>query len=364
MSSFTDLLRANTFVGDPLADAAVAHLKAHGWQQLDRALDGGHDDGPVGALLAPLREDLPGWVDLDLVDAGAVATWRIGSVPLFFALTYGSLAFGYQSARLSRPLAMTGRLEQMAGRRLGETSRWYVAATSPGGMRPGNEGWRQTVRVRLVHALVRDHLSRSPKWDHDAYGTPINAADGFATAIGGFFVVPMRALRDLGVRLSPAEREAIAHLWTWVGFAMGVPEELLPTSADDARRKVDEAMLLDEGPDASGPQLMRALLDHGLSLPAPLTTPVTGGLARRWMGDEMADRLGVPSSPLRHLVPLVRPATMARTAFLATGLLGSDRRIAELELKLVHRTLDVRRAPKQALQPERAAARPVVREAA
>ena len=369
--TFSDQLLVATHLGDPLADAVVRRFQqlpgGHGWRALDTALAIGHaEDDALEALLAAMREP-PAWVDLDLADAGAVATWRIGSFPLFLALTYGSLAFGYQSARLSRPLAATGRLEVMAGRRLGETSRWYVAATSPGGMRPGAPGWTATVRVRLVHALVRDHLARTPGWDHEQHGVPINAADAFATAIAGFFVVPMRALHDLGVRLSPAELEAIHHLWCWIGCAMGVPEHLLPTSADDARQKVDEALALDEGPDEAGPRLMRALLDHGLPLPGPtrkLSAHVTGGLARRWMGDEMADRLGVPASPLRHLVPLVRPAAKARHVVLSSGVLGSDARIAELELKLVHHTLKAVRSPRQALAPDQAATRPTVRDAA
>ena len=91
------------------------------------------------------------------------------------------------------------------------------------------------IRVRLVHALVRRHLLGSGEWD-PAWGVPISAAGGFATAIGGFFVVPMRAMRDLGVRFSPSEREAIAHLWRWIGYVMGVPEELLPASSRQAER--------------------------------------------------------------------------------------------------------------------------------
>jgi hypothetical protein len=354
---FVIALRAAGERGDPPADNLVAALRAlpagAGARLLGRALaDGAVPAGAppeLDALLAPLREP-PAWLDPGLLDAGAVATWRAGGLPLFLALTYGSLAFGYQSARLARPLARTGRLERMAGRRLAETSRWYVAATAPGGMHVGAGGWRATVRTRVVHAHVRDHLRRSGAWDDARDGVPISQADAFATAIGGFFVIPMRALRDLGVRHSPAEQEAIAHLWRWIGWVMGVPDALLPDGAAQAAERVALALELDDGPSEDGARLMRALLEHGLPItrlvPGPAGAParalgvqLAGGLARRWLGPAMADRLDVPGRALAPLVPLMRPAAQARAALCATGLLGSDDAVARRELAFVRRLL-------------------------
>jgi len=367
--SFETRLAQARHEGDPAADAVVAALAAlpgsEGWHQLEAALDVTKGSDPnvtpaLDELLAPLREP-PAWLDLDLADAGAVAYWRVGAPMLFFTLTYGSLAFGYQSADLVRPLAATGRLERMAPRRLAETSRWVVAVTAPGGMHPGAEGWRASIRVRLVHALVRRHLLESGAWD-PTWGVPISAAAGFATAIGGFFVVPMRAMRDLGIRFSPSEREVIAHLWRWIGHVMGVPDELLPVSARQAEAWVDAALPHGGEPTEDSPRLMRALLYDGLSLgPAsPIAAQVVGALSRRWMGDEMADRLEVPGTRLSRLVPLVRPLNRARDVVRASGLLGSDRRLAALELALVHRTLALRRAPRGPLAPQDAAAEPVL----
>jgi ER-bound oxygenase mpaB/B'/Rubber oxygenase, catalytic domain len=360
--SFETRLAAARHEGDPAADAVVAAFAnlpgGEGWHLLESALvvKGTVPLTTLQALIEPLREP-PGWLDLDLVDAGAVAYWRVGAPMLFLTLTYGSLAFGYQSADLVRPLAATGRLERMAARRLAETSRWVAAVTAPGGMHPGAEGWQASIRVRLVHALVRRHLLASGEWD-PAWGVPISAAGGFATTIGGFFIVPVRAMRDLGVRFSPSEREAIAHLWRWVGYVMGVPEDLLPVSARQAEERVDAALPHGGAPTEDSPKLMRALLYHGLNLgPAsPVAAQLVGALSRRWMGHEMADQLDVPGARLARLVPLVRPITRARDVVRASGLLGSDRRVARLELALVHRTLALRRAPRAPLDPSAAEA--------
>lgn len=362
--SFETRLAQARHEGDPAADEVVADFAVRpggaGWRALDSALAGGATTASIDALLAPLR-DPPPWLDLDLVDAGAVAYWRVGAATLFLTLTYGSLAFGYQSADLVRPLAATGRLERMAPRRLAETSRWAVAVTTPGGMHPGADGWGASVRVRIVHALVRRHLRTSPRWDPE-WGVPISAAGGFATAIGGFFVVPVRAMRDLGVRFSPAELEAIAHLWRWIGFVMGVPEDLLPASSRQAHDWVAAALAHGGEPTEDSPRLMRALLHHGLDAgpAAPVVAQLAGALSRRWMGRAMADRLDVPGARLSRLVPLARPVTRARDLVRASGLLGSDRRLAELELALVHRTLALRRAPRSPLAPQDAEAEPVL----
>lgn len=376
--ALVDLIVGGCFEGDPAADALVAHFRTlpggAGWRALSSALAAGGDSEipELRALLAPLYAP-PAWVDLDLADAGALALWRNGGSMIGLTHTFGSLAFGYQSAGLVRPLAATGRLEQMAPRRVGETARWYAAATPPGRMRPGAEGFEATIRLRLVHALVRAHLAAQASWDEEDLGVPISASDGFATALGGFLVVPMRAMRDLGVRFSADDREAMTHLWAWIGFVMGVPERLLPRTWAQARAMVDCALDLDAGPNEDSPRMMAALLQRGVPIdqvvPGPLKpvaraamAQVWGSFTRRWLGDEMSDRLGVPDSRIVHLIPLLRLPVLARDSVRRTGLLGSDERIVAVEVAMVARMLNTGRAP-AVIAPEEAEARPVLQAA-
>jgi len=384
MSELADRLVAGRQCGDPAADAVVALFRSgggsRGWALLDAALEadaaGATPDLPTELhdLLAPVHQP-PAWYDPDLADAGALAFWKGGSIPISLALSCGSLAFGYQSANLVRPLAATGRLEQMASRRMGETARWVLDVTTPGGMRPGGRGVHTSVRVRMVHALVRDHLLAKPDWDREAWGVPISASDALVTAVGGFHVVPLRAMRDLGVRHSAAELEALTHLWRWTAYVMGVPEHLLPASYAEACETIDTALTLDPGPSEDSPKLMHALLHHGVPLdrffPGPthvpaelLMTQVLGIFTRRWMGDPMADQLGVPSSPLRHLTPLLRPLQLARDTVRWTGVLGSEEQLAAREIAGVKRTLRTGGAARHALDPRGVADEPVLRRAA
>jgi len=378
-----DRIARGAFEGDPLADRLIASFKdlpgGDGWRLLDEALVRGPEAiGGAPPELAELLEPAirpPDWVDLDLVDAGANAYWRSGGLNLGLALICGSLAYGYKSARLTRPLAATGRLEKMAPRRIQETSRWVAVGTKPGALRPGAEGIRATLRLRLVHALVRRHLAADPSWDLPEWGVPISASDSLVTAIGGFMTIPIEALRDLGVRFSPAELEAMTHQWTWIGSLMGTPDYLLPRTYREALRTMEAALALDDEPNEDSPKLMRALLHDGVefplekALPKPLRRPAValkarylGGFVRRWMDDETADTLGVPRSRLAGfaMALLFRPLTFFRELARASNLLGSDERIAQMELAFVERVSAARFGPVETIDPREAEREPVL----
>jgi hypothetical protein len=363
-------LEAGRRIGDPLADSLVRVFQGLpggvGWALFERALAAGADAVPeappeLHALLAQASARPP-WFDLDLVDAGAMSFWRVGLPALAPSLIYGSLAFGYQYGDLSRPLAATGRLERMASRRLGETARWTLAVTTPGAMAPGGEGWRSSLRVRMVHALVRAHLLGSSEWDLAAWGVPISATGMMATAIGGFNIVPHRALSDIGARATAADHEARTALWRWVGYVMGVPSELLPANWGEAQRSIEALESIDHGPNDDGPALMRALTHSGLPLEGLLPpwivgaarlalTPILEALVYRWLGAEISDELGVQRTPIVRLVPLLRPLVRALSLLLASELLGDEQLSTRRQIALVKRLLDLAGDPSKPISP-------------
>jgi hypothetical protein len=376
-------LAAGRHRGDPQADALVDRFRelpgGVGWSMFERALEHGADSvGDAPQELRALLEHAsrpPSWLDLDLVEAGATSFWRAGLPALAPSLIYGSLAFGYQYGDLSRPLAATGRLERMASRRLGETARWVLAVTTPGAMAPGDEGWRSSVRVRLVHALVRRHLLDSEEWDTRAWGVPLSASAMMATAIGGFAIVPQRALTDVGAGTTAADRESRTALWRWVGYVMGVPPALLPANWREAERLIETLATFDLGPNDDGPALMHALTRHGLPLEGLLPSwgvgaarlalaPMIEALVRRWLGAAASDELGVRRTPIVHLVPLARPLVRSLELMLASGLLGDERSAAQVQIKLVGRLLDRAHDPSRPIAPDRAVPAGSARQAA
>src|SRR5262249_21959159 len=159
---------------DPLGDEMVAAIERTpgGWRLFDEACKNG-----VGGLHgAPAcfrgffehAENAPMWVDWSTVDRGGEVLLRAG---LLGGMVLGlkSLVLGYVSPGGNKPLVLSGRLEEQAPKRLNETARFVRATIAPGGMRPRADGWRMTLKVRLIHAHVRRMILRSGRWEAPAW---------------------------------------------------------------------------------------------------------------------------------------------------------------------------------------------------
>jgi hypothetical protein len=227
---------------------------------------------PVRAFFGTLSQR-PDWVDDELLARGAEACRAFG-MDAGLVLAYGSLLGGYRTSAALEPLVRTGRL---AGgetlRRIQETSMWWRAVTAPGGMAPGAEGFRATAHVRVMHALVNARLEADPAWDRELRGVPINQYDQ-ASTLGVFSTSFLLHLRLLGVRVSRADAAAVMHLWSYVGWLMGVDEAWLPHTERRGRRLLYHFLANDPPPDASSTALARALIT--------MTDDVTTGWRRRY----------------------------------------------------------------------------------
>jgi ER-bound oxygenase mpaB/B'/Rubber oxygenase, catalytic domain len=304
--------------GDPLADDVVAAIEGTpgGWILFDEAAKGGID-GVAGApasfrALFDQAEHVPLWVDWETVDRGGEVLLRAG--PLGgIVLALKSLVLGYTSPAGNKPLVFSGRLQENAPRRLNETARFVQATITPRAMRPRGEGWQITLKVRLIHAQVRRMILKTGRWDTAAWGSPINQHDQAATLLL-FSTIVLEGLRQLGVHIPAAEAEAYIQLWRWSGWVMGVDAELLAaTEAEGVRLRELIAATMGE-PDQDSRDLTRALLDAPLRrgetprerANADRAVRFNAALCRSLLGEAMADKLAVPSTPWRYSIPFVR----------------------------------------------------------
>lgn len=215
----------------------------------------------------------PAWVDDELLARGAEACRAFG-MDAGLVLAYGSLLGGYRTGAALEPLVRTGRLtggETL--RRIKETSIWWRAVTAPGGMAPDGPGFKTTLHVRVMHALVNASLEDDPGWDHAGRGTPINQYDQ-ASTLGVFSTSFLLHLRLLGVRVSRDDSRAVMHLWCYVGWLLGVDEEWLPHTERQGRRQLYHFLSHDPPPDANSVALARALIE--------MTDEVTSGWRRTY----------------------------------------------------------------------------------
>ncbi|MDI6103160.1 oxygenase MpaB family protein [Actinoplanes sp. NEAU-A12] len=233
--------------------------------------------GPAADAPEPVRAFFdavsrrPSWVDDGLLARGAEACRAFG-MDAGLVLAYGSLLGGYRTSAALEPLVRTGRL---AGgetlRRIQETSLWWRAVTAPGGLAPDGEGFRLTLHVRVMHAVVNARLEADPTWDRALRGLPVNQYDQ-ASTLGVFSTSFLLHLRLLGVRVSRADAAAVMHLWSYVGWLMGVDEQWLPHTERRGRRLLYHFLAHDPPPDRNSVALARALIH--------MTDDVTDGRRR------------------------------------------------------------------------------------
>jgi hypothetical protein len=233
-----DRLGAGLMERDELAADLADAMRLRGGEQgrvsrtqFAAALGGGIEavgDGAPPALarfMATVNET-PSWVDWELVDRGASVFNRLGrnagDVLLMLSLT-GGYRFGGPPDLLVATGALTG---DSALRRLAETQHWVLSLMVPGALRPGGDAWRQTLHVRVMHAMVNASFENSPEWDVDRWGLPINQTDQAGT-LGLFDATVIVASRALGVPIPPSDAGALLHLWKYVGWLMGVHPDFL-----------------------------------------------------------------------------------------------------------------------------------------
>lgn len=330
-------LKAALWQGDPLADAAALWLQRHrgGWQQFQQAVDHGiatlNDPAPELIAFFAQVEQRPDWVDDDLMRDGARAVLRSGLIGTT-ALGSVSLMIGYASAAAVKPLAMTGNLTGYARKRLSETSRWTVDCARSETLSRDSAGFRSTVRVRMMHAIVRQTLLKHPDWRLQDWGLPIMQHDMVATQLE-FSTVFIAGCAAQGLVYGRHEREAIMHYYRYVCWLTGVDEALQPRTF---REGLEVAALIaassSQTPDADGIALTQGLfkaVHDGLADgggPAWLQALLryrAAAVTRLVLTDALSDQLQVPA--ITSKLPLLAGSAITLIADRALGLLPVTR---------------------------------------
>ena len=297
---------------DPAADAAAAAVIASGAHRriadLIKSRQMWDDDGePARVLPEGIREYM--------TVASALPVWHdaraIGEAQAFFLL-YGlasstllacaSLPQCYVMKHGTEVLAYTKFLQVDAGRRIRETAQMVMDVMCPGGLQQGGRGVRATMKVRVMHSIVRhmiDHDPRAAANPEDPamrleFGRPINQEDMAYTLMTFSFVV-VEGFRTMGYTMTEAQRDGYIHCWNVVGYLMGIREELLPARFNDARELFTVIQRRQHGQSKAGRKLTAALLKAVEdAVPGRHHDPLVATLTRRLVGDPTADALGIP----------------------------------------------------------------------
>ncbi|MGH3952806.1 MAG: oxygenase MpaB family protein [Mycobacterium sp.] len=320
-------------MGDPLVDDLVTAMgklpKGLGRKQFEDALAHGIEaiEDPLPELVALIKdaERTPFWVDFKKIRRAQRAL-RNSPMRLTFAsgiavtLPVSFLSDGGGNQLMVR----AGGLDRATPARVVESTAWMHTCAQPDAMDRFGEGFKATLRVRLIHGYVRDGARRMGGWDDDAWDFPASqhqTAAGWVPILAGALTSAA-----FGVLASPRDFQAVLHLWRYQSHLLGVRPELQMDSLAEIGKLAYLMILTDYGTDEYTNQMTHATLDactdaYGLPKSGPLAAPIQY-VVRRFHAEiaglaftRARKQVGLPApSPLLLAVPVIAAATLARSA--------------------------------------------------
>ncbi|PSN63536.1 hypothetical protein BS50DRAFT_499655 [Corynespora cassiicola Philippines] len=265
-----------------------------------------HRSDPTLAELWEEMNTIPAWVDWAQIERGQDVFYRYGG-PALTGLTYQSLLGGMGAARVVETLARTGGFStKMVRRRLFETLQHILQCTkSLESLQPGGEGHAASIRVRLLHAAVRQRIMKLAKqrpsyFNIDEWGIPINDLDQIAT-VGTFCATLIWvSFPRQGIFLREQEKVDYVALWRYIGYLLGTPTDHFETTAK--AKAVMESLLHNEVQPSAMSKVLANNIIHALEgQPPTYASPDMLVASARWLnGNQLGDSLGLPRPSLYY----------------------------------------------------------------
>ncbi|MFB4419759.1 oxygenase MpaB family protein [Streptomyces sp. QL37] len=184
--------------------------------------------------------------------------------------------------------------------RVAKTSMLGFAVGDLNAYRPDGDVIVQAVKTRLVHAAVRHLLPASPGWSRTSGGqtAPISQADMLVT----WHSLPtyaMRKMQEWKVPITSTEAEGYLHVWQVTAHMLGIRDEYIPATWDEADAQSKQVLDPILGPTPEGVELTDILLGQLAEQTSPggIDRPLVNALARYLVGDQVADWDGIPEEP-------------------------------------------------------------------
>ncbi|KAJ8132886.1 hypothetical protein O1611_g737 [Lasiodiplodia mahajangana] len=250
-----DAIVPPTYTKSPSKDVNTEEAtKGNGEEKLRRDLyrlmqEHASKDEKIGQLWNEVNA-VPGWVDWDQIERGQKIFFRYGG-PAMTTLTFLSLLGGMASARTVETLDRTGGFDvKVVRRRLLETTQHTLNVHRDlKSIQPGGDGFVNSVKVRLLHASVRQRImkmaSQRPEYyDVAKYGVPINDLDSIGTISTFSATLIWMGLPRQGIYMRQQEILDYLALWRYVAYIMGAPHDWMATP--ESAKNMMESLLISE----------------------------------------------------------------------------------------------------------------------
>ena len=215
-------------------------------------------------------------------------------------LAFQSLLGGMGSRRVVETLARTGGFSTAVARgRLYETTQFILQCTrSRSSLELGGEGSVAAIRVRLLHAAVRQRImnlarQRPGYFDVEEWGVPINDLDSIGTILTFSATLVWVALPRQGIFMREEEVKDFIALWRYIAYLTGTPTEVFETP-ERARRMMEVLMLYEIMPSDTGRELAGNVIRCLEGQPPSYASREFLMVNARWLnGNKLCDALGL-----------------------------------------------------------------------
>ena len=197
-------------------------------------------------------------------------------------------------------LARTGGFSvKVARHRLLETTQHVLECTkSLDSIQPGGAGFASSIRVRLLHAAVRQRImkleqSRPGYYNVEKYGVPINDLDCIATITTFSATTIWQSLPRQGLFLRKQEIEDYIALWRLIAHYTGTPTE--PFESPEKTKVIMESLMMNEIDPTETSKVLAGNIITSLEAQPPTfpSRPFLEASARWLNGNELCDALGL-----------------------------------------------------------------------
>ncbi|MFB9831930.1 oxygenase MpaB family protein [Actinoallomurus acaciae] len=294
------------WVWDEEADPLVASLIDDGevpnvnkllktWTKNGQALPAGLPDD-LRQFIEEARR-LPSWADQSKLATAFTFNQKRG--------TYLGVCYGFVSGMMSTAIPHEARAVYYSKGgadmkdRITKTAKLGYDIGTRNAFMPDGEMIVTCIKTRLAHAGVRHLLPQSSYWTKVAdEEIPISQADMMVT----WHSLPTSVMRQLTkwkVPISDDESAAYLHSWQLTAHMLGILDEYIPNSWDEADSQAAQVLDPILAPTPEGIKLADILLNLGVTIDGGiLTTHILGALTRYMLGDRIADWLRIPREPV------------------------------------------------------------------
>ncbi|RAL02053.1 oxygenase MpaB family protein [Aspergillus ibericus CBS 121593] len=242
---------------------------------------------------------VPDWVNWEQLARAQRFFYRYAIANIVGFALQGFVAENSAAPGVVEVLVRTGGFStRMLLGRLLSTFQWLIQVTHGiDSIRPGGEGHIASVRVRLLHASVRQRIlqlcrTRPDYFDIERFGVPVNTLDSIHS-IAIFCCNPMwLQLPKFGIQPTPDEVEDYIALFRYVGFVLGTPTSYFE-SVERAKCTMESLLMHELRTTETSRTVAFNFVECVTNLPTPFhISKAFIEAGSRWInGDELCDEL-------------------------------------------------------------------------